>query len=525
MIVKESVFAQGGVQDPNKTEASFREGMIPNTVAMAEDVNTYGHWSDRDLKVVCDEIVNALQAYGITPNDSYAPGSSVQLKTLLETKIKGANGLTGIDYASYTSAPTQSSDGASISFPQMAVVFNTQVYYGDTSSTQQRVVIPAQTLTASAVWGTGVRYIYANTQGGLNYQAEPVKGAEGASKCFLGSVFVINGVFQPGSWKFQPWLQATSLERRESPTASRKGGFIAPLSGKQIQMGAVEVLDEGINFGADASEPSIMKILKQSPFTYKYLYPGYNPSAAAVADLDTTHLYNMSDGTWDDISAFGGKFICLVPCIVPTGQTLMIPAMSFKTGDSYSSIFDTVEDAKAAVFGLQYELRAKDSTGAWSEGSVASRAIYLGQTIIAKIGLTDTTNVDEFSTVGVVPQALAGFTDASGQTGGGAGAYIPMTEKEWAVSNSLPLSNNTANVVTGSTDFSVNLSFPSVQPGIVNQLSVKYTHLAGMQGLSFPASTKWWGGAPAWVENNVYNIIFEYVNGNWIGGILQTSVA
>lgn len=524
MIIKESVFAQAGAQDSGRTDADFRTGMVPNTVAMAEDVNTYGNWSDRDLKVVCDEIVNALQAYEITPNDSYVPGSSDQLKTLLQTKIKGANGLTGIDFDSYTTAPTQSADGASISFPEMAVIFNTKVYYGDTASTQQRVVIPEQTLSASSGWGTGVRYIYATTNGGLGVQEEPVKGADGASKCFLGSVFVINGVLQAGSWKFQPWLQATSLERRESPTASRKGGFITPKSGKTIQMGAVEILDEGINFGASPSEPSIMRIAAQSPFSYKYLYPGYNPSAAAVTDLDTTHLYNMSDGTWDDISAFNGKFICLVPCVTPAGQTLMIPAMSLKTGDTYSSIFETVEDAKAAVFGLQYELRAKDASGEWSKGSVASRAIYLGQTIIARIGLTDTTDVTQFATVGIIPQALAGFTDASGQTGGGAGAYIPMGEVLWPSATSVTLNNNMANIVQGRTDVPVNIGFPSPTQDIINQMSVKYTHYDWSKGLTFPSTVRWWGSAPSLVVGQTYNIIFEYCEGKWTGGYLTAAV-
>ncbi len=229
MITKENVFAQAGKQDPERTAADFRTGMIPNTVAMAEDVNTYGNWSDRDLKVVCDELVNALLGQGITPNGSYTPADANQLDTLLKTKMKSGFLLTGLDYASYETPPTQ--NGASIVFPAMKVLFNTSVYYGNTQEDLFVVDIQAQTLTANSTWSDGVNYIYATPQGTLGRQITPVLGQDGAAKCYLGSMFVDNGCVLASSWQFSPWLQISAPTVRESPTAQHKGGYITPEHG------------------------------------------------------------------------------------------------------------------------------------------------------------------------------------------------------------------------------------------------------------------------------------------------------
>lgn len=515
MITKENVFAQAGKQDPERTAADFRTGMIPNTVAMAEDVNTYGNWSDRDLKVVCDELVNALLGQGITPNGSYTPADANQLDTLLKTKMKSGFLLTGLDYDKYTTAPAQ--NGASVVFPEMAVAFNSTVYYGNTQENIDVVTIPAQTLTANSTWLDGVHYIFATLQGTLSHQQTPVLGADGATKCYLGSLFVINGSIQANSWQFSPWLQISAPTVREAPTASRKGGYITPATGITLNIGAVELLSEGINFNNNPLLPSVISYPEKKPFTYKYIYPTYDVTAADVSQVDTTHLYNMTDGTWDDISAFVGKFICIVPCIVPSGQTLMIPAMSYKTGSTYSSIFNTVDDARNAIFGLEYQLERILPDG--SKGSsVASRCIYLGQTLIVKIGTDDFTNPDNFANVGQVPQALAGFTDASGQSGGGAGAYIPMPSI--TRTDNFTAQTNAATIVTGRTDHAVQITFPNAVPNIINQFEIHYRHASGMQGLTFPTGTQWWGQAPTWVAGNLYNIIFEWVVDKWVGGYL-----
>ena len=532
MITKDRIFASAGVQEPNATGSDFSTGMVPNTVAMAEDVNTYGNMADRDLWVVCQEIQNLMANYGVSPNDSYDSGQQGQLATMFKDKLISGYALTGVDRSSITTMPSQ--NGASINIPQMVIVYNLDVYYGNTQARLQRTTLAQQTLTANSGWANGVHYIYAATTASsssstLGHQTTPIDPADGATKCMLGSCFVINGNIQEGSWKFQPWLQITSAEEREIPTARTKGGFVSPYSSTggatlQLQMGALQILDEGINFGANPNKPNIMSINAVTPFTYKFLYPLYDPSAAAETNLDTTHIYNITSGTWDDISALAElpqpRYIVMVPCVTPTGQTLMIPAMSTKTGETYNQVFTTQEEASAAVYSLPY---------ADGLDQYAARAIYVGQSIIVKVGATDLTDPLQYMAVGMIPQELAGFTTASGQSGGGTGQYIPMPEINWAAqidagTYSLTMQNNAANIIAGSTSQPISINPPSPQNGIINQFEVKYTHNTGSQGINWNASFKWWGNPPTLVDGNVYNIIFEYVNGYWIGGVLMAAV-
>ena len=148
----------------------------------------------------------------------------------------------------------------------------------------------------------------------------------------------------------------------------------------------------------------------------------------------------------------------------------------------------------------------------------------MGQSIIVKVGATDLTDPTQYMAVGMLPQELQGFTTASGQSGGGAGQYIPMPEITWTGFTTITCQNNAANVVIGSGTVPLTINPPSPQSGIINQFEVKYTHTAGSQGINWNSTFKWWSNPPSLVNGNVYNIIFEYVNGYWIGGVLMTSV-
>lgn len=526
MITKDRIFASAGVQEPSATGSDFSTGMVPNTVAMAEDVNTYGNMADRDLWVVCQEIQNLMANYGVAPNESYDAGQQGQLATIFKDKIGGAYALTGVVRSSISTMPSQ--NGASINIPQMEIVYNLDVYYGNTQSRMQSTTLAAQTITASN-WENGVHYIYATTTASsatstIGHQQSPIQAEDGASKCMLGSCFVIDGAIQEGSWKFQPWLQVTSVEERQVPTARTKGGFVSPYSATggatmQLQMGTLQILDEGINFGANPNRPSIMDVPAAAPFKYKFLYPGYSPSSAELTEVDTLHLYNITDGTWDDISALAAgpesHYIVLVPCVTPTGQTLLIPAMSTKTGETYNQVFDSQEAAAEAVYSLPYA----DGLDVY-----AARAIYMGQSIIVKVGATDLTDPMQYMAVGMLPQELQGFTTASGQSGGAQGAYIPMPEITWTGYTAVTCQNNAANVVIGSSEVPLTINPPSPQSGIINQFEVKYTHNTGSQGINWNSSFKWWGNPPSLIDGSVYNIIFEYVNGYWIGGVLTTAI-
>lgn len=514
MINKDSIFASAGTTS-GSSSAGFTTGMIPGTVAKAEDVNMYMGISDEQLYSVCKEIANLLTDAGITLD----PNSFTQLRTWAQTKINSAAFLTGIDADSYTSAPTQA--GNAIGFPEMKIIYNTGVYYGKSASTHRVATLAAQTLSANTSgWADGVHFIYAGSASGdtatLMHVQDPIDPAQADTRCMLGSVFVINGAFQADSWKFQPWLQITSAERRESPTALTRGGDISAASATTLRMGALEVLDEGINFGTNTLKPSIVNIPAKSPYSYKFLYPGYNPSSSALTTLDTTHLYNMTDGTWDDVSAqstaASPKFMVMVPCVVPTGQTLMIPAMSEKSGSTYTRLYNTQEDAIKNIYSLPYSL-----------GSVAKRAIYLGQSIIVRVGATDLRDPAQCLIIGQTPRALSGFADASGQTGGAITTYRPMPQITWSGVTSLTAQNNAANLVVGAGS-NITITLPSPTAGIVNQLEIYFVK-GGAGNISWNTSITWYtGNAPTFTQGRAYNIILEHINGVWYGGVLGVGV-
>lgn len=520
MIKKDSIYGSQGELGTPKTDTEFRaaSGIESNRVALASDVNIYHNMSDKDLWVVCNEITNLLAQYGINPNNSYDNGQQGQLASLFKNNLTTGAFLTGIDALTYTTAPTQS--GAQVSFPEMAIVFNTGVYYGNTAATQIRTTLAATTLTATAAWKDGVHFIFALRSGNtvtLSHQQTPVLGSEGATKCMLGSLFVINGAIQASSWKFQPWLQVTSAENREDPTAYTKGGFVSPLSGTKIQVGALEVMDEGMNVDAGINTPNIMSVPAANPFKFKVLYPGYDASQAESTEFDTTHIYNVTTGAMEEIPTQPyDQFIVFVPCIAPTKQGLMVPPMSTKTGETYAQVFKSQQEARNALFGLQYSLTNEDGN------DVTERAIFLGQSIIVKVGATDFTDPEQFVAVGTLPQALAGFTSAAGQSGGGSGAYVPMKSVTWPEAyKAVTCVNNAVNIIEGNAETPVIITTPTAIDGQINQFEIHYVHTATKQGLTFPTTAKWWGSEPTWVEGTVYNIIFEYINGVWRGGYLS----
>lgn len=512
MINKESIFAESGQKQATYSDSDYRNGMIPQTIAYAEDVNSFGFTMDTAVTAVCREVANAITDQGISLNAN----DNTQLTTMLKSKMSSGYTLTGVDYdGASINIPTQ--NGNEISFGSLKIVFNTKVYYGNTQSDMITTTLAATKLSAASTWSNGVYYVYALRSGNsvsLRCDQSPVLARDGATKCLLGSAFVNNGAFQAGSWKFQPWLRITSQEMRESPTAETKGGFISAKSTNQLQMGALEIKDEGINFGVNANEPNIVSLPASSPLSYKFLYPGYNPGADAETVLDTTHLYNLSDGNWDDITAQAGKFMVIVPCVTPAGQVLIVPAMSEKSGQTYTQLYDSVEEATSAVYGLQYTSEDTDKT--------RQRAIYLGFSIVVRVGATDLTDPNQFAIVGMVPQALSGFTSAGGQTGGGSGAYIPMTEETYPEADTnVTLKLNASNVVVGSATVKRNLSFPTAKPGIVNQLEVKFVKTDSVQGIAFPNTTVWWYEEPSFEDNGVYLIICEYINSTWYAGFLK----
>lgn len=527
MINKTSIFASGGERDTTKTEADFRIGMQPNHVAMAEDVNIYGNMSDTQLWVVCRELVNLLALYGISPDGSATQSdpadptaSQNQLATMFANNLIQPATLTGIVRSSYTTAPVQT--GNSIAFTGFDIAYNTGVYYGNTQAEQRIVPLQTQTISANNTWEVGPHFIYAYastgaTQAIIMHQQTPIAGSDGADRCFLGSVYVVNEsgnhVFQPDTWKFQPWLQITSESVRESPYASTKGGFVTSYTGNTIQMGALEIMAEGINFGINPNAPSITEIAAAQPFRFKAVYPGYDSSITEGTAVDTTHIYDHDSGQLEPITVQPiPQYIVLVPCTTPTGQGLLITPQANITG-SYMPVFDSEQEARDAIFGLQYSFANHE----------IARCIFLGQSIIVKVGATDLTDPENMIVVGTMPQALAGFTTASGQTGGAAGQYIPMPKYDFTGRTAFTAVDNAANVAGGVTE-PITITLPTANTSRISQFEIYYTHSNANVTISFSpaADFAWWfDRAPVYTVGQTYEIIGEYVNGKWRLGYIE----
>lgn len=532
MYRKSSVFASGSSAVAAKTEADYRQGMVPNTIAMAEDVNAYGSVSDKMNWTMSQELSNLIEAYGITLGSDYvsdpANAANKMLLKLFQEKLSTVNGLTGVMYNG-TTIPVITQVAGGLDVPELKVRFNNTVYYSNTELSNPVVTISAQTFALGTGVTDGVYFLYATSAGSLSYQATPVLGSDGATKCFLGSFYVLGGSIQASSWKYQPWLTVSSVEERESPTAYTKGGYMTARTSSTLQMGALEIQAEGMNVDTDRYTPNIKTIQAQSPFYYKPIYPGYNASNAATDTIGGsgnsdvgTHLYNISTDTWVDIQTWASgyntpKFIVIVPCITPSGQTLMIPAMSTVNGNDYDQVYDSQAEAAEAVFGMQYA----------NLDAVAARCIYLGISLVIRVATTnnplDLTNPEDLMVVGRVPQALAGFTSAAGQSGGGTGAYIPMKAYEFSSSyQTVTAVNNAVNIIAGHSVTAVTVNLPSPTAGIMNQVMIQFTKTASNNGLAFSGVTWWFDRQPSFEDGYTYEFICDYVNGKWRVGFLVT---
>ena len=514
---KTYIFADIGDRRTEPNETEFRTGMVKNTIAMAEDVNTYGYEIDEQVEIITKEIVNALTGQGIAID----PNLNNQLSTMLKTKMPGGYSLTGVYFDGVNQPTATLTNSTTITFSAFTAYFNTKGYFGNMQSDITKVNVPQTTVTINSSWGKGVHFLYLTSAGSIAHVQEPIDPKNQASQCMLGSVFVVenNGTktFQTGSFKYQPWLCSTDHRTREVPVAETKGGYISAASSTTLQMGALDIVDEGINFDTQVTQPSIKNVQAESPFLHKVLHPDYDPNAAAVSTLDTTHIYNMTSNQYEQVLPTAiDKFMVYVPCIVPTGQTLLVAPMSPVVNGEYTQVFETQEDAEAAIFGLQYTSEQTDKTRA--------RCIYLGQSLIVKIGTNvDLTDNENFKAVGMVPQQLAGYTSSAGQAGGSSGQFIPMPEVLRA-GNSVLLQNFCSNVIQGSSEVnSVTVTMPQPSTGRMNELMAKYTHVRASggetlgDGLTFGQNVRWWVQPPVFVEGNTYLFTFDYINGYWYG--------
>ena len=296
-----------------------------------------------------------------------------------------------------------------VDFPAFNVIFDNKVYYGKQISDFTVVEVPATRMTVES-GVDGAIFVYVDTSGEIHQSLNSVTPENSSTQCLLGSYFRLNNQIQSGSWAYTPWNGATSKDHRFADAGSVSGGLLVPSTSSTLSRAGMSVLLEGVNASTSFYNPNKITYNDESPYSSKELWPGYDANVADSTTLDTTHIYNMTDNTVDDISSLDG-YIVLVPGVVaPTGQDVYLMAMSEKSGGVYNQIYSTMADALSAIYGYQVSL-----------GNVASRVLWLGQSIVAKIGATDYTDSSQFKIVGDLPNVLGAYMSISS---GGAGSRV-----------------------------------------------------------------------------------------------------
>lgn len=289
-----------------------------------------------------------------------------------------------------------------IDFPAFDVIFDKQVYYGKKISDFETLHVNATRMNvANGV--DGAIFVSVNTSGQIQQSLDPVSPSDSSIKCQLGSYFRLNNKIQSGSWAYTPWNGATSKDNRFANSISVAGGLLTAGSTNTLKRNAVSVLLEGVNVSSSIYNPNSKEYEAENPYLTKAMWPTYSAATAETTTLDTTHIFNMTSNTVDDISSKSG-FIVLVPGIVTaTGQDVYLMAMSEKVGNNYPQIFPDMNSARDGIFGLQVSL-----------GNIASRVSWLGQSIIVEIGCDDYSDAAKLQIVGQVPSVLGSYSNLPG---------------------------------------------------------------------------------------------------------------
>ena len=289
-----------------------------------------------------------------------------------------------------------------ITFPAFSVIFGSKVYYGKEIADFVQVDVPSTTMNVAS-GDNGVVFVYVDTSGEIHQSMTPITPENSSVQCLLGSYFRISNKIQTNSWKYTPWNGATSKDNRFATGGSVSGGLLTAKTTNTLARSSINVVLEGVNASTSIYNPNSITYSAESPYLTKELWPGYDPSALDSSTLDTTHIYNMTSHTVDDISSKTG-FIILIPGIVtPTGQDVYLMAMSTKSGSNYPQIYSTMNDAVDAIYGYQVDL-----------GNVTTRVSWLGQVIVVKIGATDYTDSTQLQVIGQVPNVLGSYVSLPG---------------------------------------------------------------------------------------------------------------
>lgn len=360
-------------------------------------------WTAEELNQIIQELQNVITAFNQTPDAN----NVTQLLTALEQKFyqdafKVRTLITGIK----PNAMTQNTivineDGQLVISAPIPIIYN-DVTGGQGIASYSSQLLQGQTINAPAQ-STGVNavvYIYA-VRDTVNQTTPTVLVSTTkyitAGYCLLGSAFVLND----GGWKFQvgsfattPFLSWHSAKDREAAEALTAGGLIIGKNDGTMKRNDITLDYEGIGVGTERQ--NFITFTAQDPLSYKFIYKTYGNSEPTQTVLQTDKFFNTTTQVLDSLPV--DTFNIFIPCITPTGQFLLRPKEA-ATVQGYGTMEDAMSDIINSTF---------------SEGGYDKRLIYLGFSIVVKVGATDFTNPDNFKIVAIMPNELAAFGNLAG---------------------------------------------------------------------------------------------------------------
>lgn len=360
-------------------------------------------WKAEELNQLSQELQNILIEYGITPDAA----NVTQLLTALKEKFyrdafKVRTLITGITPNVMTqSTITINGSGQLVINQPITIIYNDATGARGIASYSAQV-LQGQTINAPAQ-STGVNavvYIYA-VRDNVNQATPTIEVSTTkyitADYCLLGSAFVLND----NGWKFQaesfaatPFLSWSSAKDREAAEALTAGGLIIGKNDGTMKLNDITLDYEGIGVGTERQ--NFITFIAQDPLSYKFIYKTYGNSEPTQTVLQTDKFFNTTTQALDSLPV--DTFNIFIPCITPTGQFLLRPKEA-ATVQGYGTMEDAMSDIINSTF---------------SEGGYDKRLIYLGFSIVVKVGATDFTNPDNFKIVAIMPNELAAFGNLAG---------------------------------------------------------------------------------------------------------------
>lgn len=246
----------------------------------------------------------------------------------------------------------------------------------------------------------------------------------------------------------------------------------------------------------EADDPNIGPFVSDKPAWVSFIHDGtqYIILGSKGTNPNFQGYYSTStDGiTWDEVKRIDncGRLLNRGTTYL-NGKVWLLSSnnMANLVFEPYTQVFDSMEEAKASIYNLKVDL-----------GNVASRVIWMGQTIIAKIGTTNFLVSDNLQIVPEIPYSLGVY---GSESSGGSGSRVSgITVKANGVVIGEELKKTSVNFASGFTvtndsenDVSViaNASAATQEQVNTGTENLKYVTPATLKGQTYLATIEFVG--------------------------------